>query len=157
MKLIPTSISASTKVNGICRVAFQPRKITSSQWSSPSTRKRKKMGVPFLRNFWKRCLFGGLSKWYLLINVFRKKQEKVRVNTWYRFSICYKIQEQKFFKTHFVKSKKLSFMGSVSKLVNHSPYMHCFFASAFSTQKKNFPRFLPSHQRKSGPKNWRDT
>lgn len=55
--------------------------------------------------------------------------------------------------THFVKSEQLSFMGSVSKLVNHS-----LFLSTCSTAKKKNTCHVPYLPKKTcqGPKNWRD-
>lgn len=96
-----------------------------------------------------------ISRWF--INVFfwtNKKQETFRVNTWYFFPICCKIQANNPSKNTFCQKQTAEFHGI--RIETRKSFLVSFHI--FHAHKKNLPRSLQYLPKKTcqGPKNWRD-
>ena len=111
----------------------------------------QKKSPAFLRTFEKKCFFCGLSRWFIQDFFGQTKSKKPSGSTRdIFFQSAAKSKQEILPKTLFAKSKQLSSMGSVSKLVNHS----LFLFHIFHAHKKNLPRSLQYLPKKTcqGPK-----
>ena len=150
MKLIPTSISASTKVNGICGVTFQPRKKSHQNWSSLSSfassnfRKNRQLSSGIL----KKMFFCGLSRWFI-----KGGKQKIRSLAGQHvifFPNLLQNPSKKSFKHTFRQKQTAEFHGI--RIETRKSFFVSFHI--FHAHKKNLPRSLQYLPKKTcqGPK-----
>ena len=124
------------------------------KWSSPSTL-REKNGRSVPPEFFEKGVSLVDFPNGLLINVFRqKKTRKSEGQHVISFLNLLQNPRTKILQNTFRQKQETKFHGI--RIETHKSFPHTcivFLHQHFPLKKRNFPRFLPSHQRKSGPKN----